>query len=369
MKHRQLVLMDSGMFCQGMHVKTGIYYLYKGSYVLLCKDVILTDELIYKLQNAAKGTSGVYIEEENYKEVWEESLRQYSADSCIYQNDYKRARQAYNDVLSKTVSFLGGLSLKKGIALDTAETITDAIAYDLNNQSQSLMLQCINTIYHTDNYLYTHCINVSTLNGMIGKWMQLPETDIKNLIQAGLMHDLGKLKIPAHILNKPGRLTASEFAEIQRHPLYSYDILLQSGEKAPGVLLAARHHHERPDGSGYPDGLSHPDISLFARITAVSDVYDAMVSKRCYKEAVTPFEILAQFKEKLFSNLDYDIVNIFLENIAYLLVGMRIQLSNGETGEVVFVKPSDYAHPIVKVGSRIFTTDPSCQCIHAERAF
>lgn len=365
MEQTKLVLMDTGMFCEGMHVKSCIYYLYNGAYVLFCRDVTFTKDLIDRLRNAAKTTNGVFVEEEHYEEVWNESLRQYALDSSTYAQEYKKVKDEYNHVLSKTVDFLNNTRSNNNVPLEYAATVSDSISDEINSLDQALMLRCINMIHKADNYLYTHCVNVATLNGMVGKWMNLPEEEVKRLIKIGLVHDLGKLKIPPEILHKPGRLTTEEFEQIKQHSILSYNMLLQSGENDPQILQGVRQHHEKPNGTGYPDAISNQDICLAARITSVCDVYDAMVSKRCYKDASTPFEILAQFKENRFSHLDLEVVDIFLENITYLFIGMRIKLSNGEEGEVVFVRPTDYANPVVKVGNHIFTTSDTCKCTTA----
>ena len=368
-ENKKFVLMDAGMFCAGMRVKSPIYYFYKDAYILLCKDVVFTSELIEKLYEIAQLNHGVYIEEQNYEEVWNESLMRYSMDSRAYQKAFQQVRQDYENILSKTVSFLGDISPRSGVSLVTAQNITDIISEELDILDQNLVLRCINMICDADSYLYTHCVNVAALNGLMGRWLMLSDTEIKQLIKIGLVHDIGKLMISPRILNKPGKLTSEEFEAVKRHPIYSYDMLLKSGEGNPKVLSAVKQHHEKPNGIGYPDGLTLDQISLFARITSVSDVYDAMVSKRSYKEAISPFQVLAQFKENSFFSLDKRLVDIFLQNITYLFVGMHVLLSNGDWGEVVFVPPNDFAYPVVKVGNRVMATNSEYKCIAVESYF
>lgn len=364
---KNLVLMDAGMFCEGMAVKAKIYYLYNDNYVLLCKDVVFTRDLIDKLYRIAADHGGVYIEESSYEEVWNESLRRYSMTSTSYEEAYRQVRHDYNKVLSKTALLIGEVASTSIIPIKLTEEIQNTIAEDLKNLDQSLVLRCINMISEADDYLYTHSLNVAALNGLIGQWMKMSDDRIKLLIKIGLLHDLGKLKVTHKILYKPARLSAEEFEAIKLHPALSYDILRNSGEEDWDILLGVRQHHEKPNGTGYPDGLTQDDISLYARITSVSDIYDAMVSKRCYKEASSPFDILAQFKVNQFSELDLKIVNTFLENVTYLFVGMKIKLSNGDCGEIIFVPPNDLSKPLIRIGNHVFSTSASGPSICLEQ--
>lgn len=366
---KKLVLMDAGMFCEGMSLKAKIYYFYKERYILLCKNVVFTKELVEKLYYIAEVCGGIYIEEDSYEEVWNESLRRYSLNNAIHERMYRKVRQEYDKILAKTAFFLGEIPYGKTISIEKSEEICEEISNDLAQFDQSMVMRCVNMIGEADNYLYTHCVNVAALNGLIGQWLSLSDIEIKQLIKVGLLHDLGKLMVPPKVLNKPGRLTEEEFEVIKRHPVLTYDMLCKSGETNQDVLVGVRHHHERPNGSGYPDQLVHSNISLFARITAISDVYDAMVSKRCYKNASMPFEVLAQFEKNQFFEFDSKIVNVFLNNIIYLFVGMNVTLSNGENGEIIFLPPKNLENPVIKVGNRVVTTSNSLKCVAIDQNF
>lgn len=363
------VLVDAGLFCIGMNVKAPIYYLNNGNYVLLCDNTVFTKELCEKLFGIEKAHGGLFVEEKNYKSIWYESLKRYTKGSEEYKKAFEEVKGDYKKILSSTTDFIVNMTTNKSFEAEAAEKITSDIAKDLNVLDQSMVLRCINVINATDDYLYTHSVNVASLNGLIGRWMNLSSEEINDLILVGLLHDFGKLKVPSEILNKPAKLDEKEFIEIKKHPVYSYEMLKNSNELSLKVLEGIKHHHERPNGTGYPDGVSGDAVSLYARITAVSDVYDAMVSKRCYKDEHSPFEILAQLQESRFSNLDVHIVNIFLKNITYLFVGMKVLLSNGKHAEVLFISPNDFANPVVKIGEEVITTGDDLKCISAESSF
>ncbi|MEG0780703.1 MAG: hypothetical protein RR426_08875, partial [Oscillospiraceae bacterium] len=117
----------------GMEIQAGIYYRYKGAYVLLCKDVLFTKELIDKLRAVAELNGGIYIEESSYAEVWQESLRQYEVETSDYSKSYHRVRQEYNRVLSETVTLLGDNTPSRGISIQHAESISSAISAHLEH--------------------------------------------------------------------------------------------------------------------------------------------------------------------------------------------------------------------------------------------
>lgn len=362
-----MVLTDAGLFCEGMYIHAGVYYLYRGNYVLLCKDTRFTYEMVEKLKEVSLTHDGIYVYEDSFEEIWNESLRQFSRNAAGYKTTKQRVREEYDRIVSQTVNLLGGVMSGRGLSLSASENIVQAISAQTSKTEPAELLNCIHMIYQADDYLYTHCANVATLNGMIGKWLGLPEAKNKKLIEVGLLHDLGKLKIPSEILNKPGKLTDEEFRIIKHHPVHSYQIIRDTGYMDETILAGVYQHHERIQGNGYPDGVRGDEIHMAAHITAVSDVYDAMVSKRCYKDALTPFQVLDMLDRDRFSGLNIQVVDTFLENIIYLLLGTTVELSNGEHGEVVFIKNGDYANPIVKVGNRVISTNDHLKCILSDK--
>jgi HD-GYP domain-containing protein (c-di-GMP phosphodiesterase class II) len=150
---------------------------------------------------------------------------------------------------------------------------------------------------------------------------------------------------------------------MKKHSIYSYEILGLSGETNTRILEGVLSHHEKINGTGYPSRLPLTQISQFARVTSVSDVYDAMVAKRVYKNRHSPFEILAEFALNRFSDLDISIVNIFLENLPTALIGKNVLLSDGRSAEVIYINPHDFAHPIVKLDGELLSRGPGLECV------
>ena len=177
---------------------------------------------------------------------------------------------------------------------------------------------------------------------------------------AGLLHDIGKTQIPEEILNAPRRLTPEEFKIMKRHPVYSDKMLgNQFGE---AVRDAARHHHEKLTGDGYPDGLKGDELSLFTRITAVSDIYDAMVSKRSYKEANLPFHVFDMFYEEEFKGLDRKLIMTFLKNMRRQYQNKKVIMSDGLVGKIRYIPVNDAEHPVIEQDKRIEQTSEEWYC-------
>ena len=160
--------------------------------------------------------------------------------------------------------------------------------------------------------IHTHSINVSIYALSLGKYLKLQETELHQLGIAALIHDLGKSKIRADVINKQGKLTSYEFEYMKRHPKLSHDIAVKMGISDEKILYAIKHHRENIDGSGYPDHIKAGQISLFARILSICDTFDAITSKRSYKEPISTFETLQMMKKKMNRQLDERLLNSFI---------------------------------------------------------
>jgi len=200
-----------------------------------------------------------------------------------------------------------------------------------------------------DEYTYTHSINVSLLAILLGKHLELDKPTLLKLGLAGMYHDVGKARIPEAILNKPGKLTEAEFQVMKAHPLEGYKIMVDQPDLDPEILRAVVEHHERFDGTGYPRALIGDAIGRFSRIIAVVDVYDALTSRRVYKDAMVPAKALGvmyQWRDK-----DYPphAIENFIRCIGVFPVGSFVKLSGGEFGIVANVNPQRPTKPEVKV--------------------
>jgi putative nucleotidyltransferase with HDIG domain len=207
--------------------------------------------------------------------------------------------------------------------------------------------------------LLEHTLSVLKLCDYYTKAYPLLNKDL--LFTAAVFHDIGKTKIPIEILNKKARLSDEEFEIIRKHALYGYEMIKSTGCIPNDVCKAVLLHHEHEDKSGYPFGFGGGQLGLYEKILAVADVYDAMTSDRVYKKRATPFEVFEMFKTVGIGIFDIDVLNVFLKNISTYYTGMKVLLSNGETGEIAYVPPHDITNPIVVVNANYI--DPAQQNI------
>jgi len=204
-----------------------------------------------------------------------------------------------------------------------------------------------------DDYTYQHSVQVGMLSYYIARWLGWSETETVHAGKAGFLHDVGKCKIADAILNKPTKLTDDEYREIRNHPKYGFDILNESFDDS-AIALAALQHHERMDGTGYPQGLQGDEIHPMARIVAVADVYSAMISSRVYSDKKDLLFVLRELYELSFKELDPDITHTFIRHMVPNFIGKRVELSNGDSGTIVMTHPTDFFRPLVQTGEQQF---------------
>ena len=169
------------------------------------------------------------------------------------------------------------------------------------------------------------------------------------LVQAGLLHDIGKSLIPRDILNKPGKLNDEEFQKVKKHAEYGYYLIKSMKGIDQRVAEAVYYHHEREDGSGYPKGLSGTQISQFAKILAVADTFDAMTANRSYKLKDSPFRVFEMMQNGCFGYLDPVILDTFLSNISHYFIGYKARLSDGRIAEIIYINRQQYGRPVLKI--------------------
>lgn len=218
-------------------------------------------------------------------------------------------------------------------------------------QSRSTIVELFDMIYNmrtmTDS-VYSHCLNVALISRMIGRWLKFDRHDLDVLTLAGLIHDIGKLLIPADVLNKPGALTDEEFAMIKQHPKLGFDLLKNQPNLDDRIKKSALMHHERCDGSGYPTGLTEDFIDNFAMIVAIADVYDAMTAARAYRSPLCPFQVISNFENDGFQKYHPQYILTFLKQIATTYQSNRVMLSDGRGCKIVMLNPNALSRPVVQ---------------------
>jgi HD-GYP domain-containing protein (c-di-GMP phosphodiesterase class II) len=333
----------------GMKIDYGIYYKAKNNYVLLCQDVVLGASYLSSL-NEIVNRQNIYVPNEKVEELLGESklLTEIPDNPSHF--------EGYAEMKSDTLDLLSAAQENNTVSMDNVSEIIKSITNKIDTVETSVIVENVNKIRSVDEYLHTHCVNVSLLNGLIGKKMSLDDKSVSTLVNIGLLQDIGKLLVPPEILNKPGKLTDEEFVQMKLHSDHGYNLLIESKCEDQVLLNGVAQHHEKLNGRGYCKGLTGNDISIYARITSVSDVYDAMVTQRCYKEPHPPFSILKKFKDGQFNDLDEAFVSIFIDVMVNELKGKTFLLSNGALGKVLHIHMSDLEYPTMDIDGKIICT-------------
>lgn len=199
-----------------------------------------------------------------------------------------------------------------------------------------------------DSYIFTHSVNVCMLSLIMGLFLKLKSEQLKNLGLAALLHDVGRSRVPKNILYKPFQLSNEEYQKVKSHTVYGYEMLKACGQFPESVALTALQHHERLDGSGYPEGLKGDEIGLFSRIVAVADVFDALLTDRPFRKAFFPHQAIEIIVNST-GQFDPEILKIFVENVAIYPLGSLVSLNNGEIGVVVDMNKGRQTRPVVRI--------------------
>lgn len=199
-----------------------------------------------------------------------------------------------------------------------------------------------------DNYTYEHCIAVSVYATMMGFACGYNEKQCQNLAVAGILHDIGKKCIDSNILHKPAKLTVDEFEQVKKHPGYGFNMVRENHMISSTVKTSIFEHHENEDGSGYPRGLKGDEIYKFAKIIHIVDVYDALISKRPYKEPMKPKDAIDYIIEKTGTMFDEYYVDIFIQIIPAYPRGSIVELSDGRKAIVIKNYRGDIYRPMVR---------------------
>jgi len=306
-----------------------------GGNMIVPQNTIITEYILNKLHDFR--IDKVFIYESN----------PIHGDDYLYDKNLNEDQKKYIEDVNTAKKMLQDLASGKELDFSKAENISDHIYSKINDCSS--IMDCVNSVRIADSYTYSHLVNVSVYSMLLGKWLGFNKKQLKEVVMAGLLHDIGKAHIPHDILNKNGPLTDEEFEIMKRHTIYGYELVKNNKEISMDVKRAIIMHHEKEDGTGYPFGIKGNQKNLYSKIVTVADIFDAITSERVYRGRQTPFTAFRELESVGFGTLDPKIMMIMFTNMPSYYVGSKVKLKNGEIGEVVYV-PNQCAYaPIVKV--------------------
>lgn len=264
-----------------------------------------------------------------------------------FDDEVQRATRVCNNARAAMFSMFQEARMGKAVSVETAADIVDEISASVLRNPGALI--SLARLKSADDYTYMHSVAVCALMVALAKQLDQDEKLIRELGMAGLLHDLGKALMPMELLNKPGKLTDEEFAIIKTHPVEGHQLLMEGAAVGEIPLDVCLHHHEKMDGTGYPDRLNGEQISLFARMGAVCDVYDAVTSNRPYKVGWDPAESIRKMTEWSKGHFDERVFQAFVRSVGIYPVGALVLLESGRLAIIIDQSEKSLLTPMVKV--------------------
>lgn len=261
---------------------------------------------------------------------------------------FKQFYKTFNESLKVTEKVMDDIVFR---AADINSALVDAMIDRVANVSNNgiFIFDMLHCMRELDDLTYAHSMSVALICKVFGEWLNFSKADVDVLKTAGFFHDIGKVKVPKEIICKKDRLTHSEYEIVKKHSEFGYEIL-RNQNVDPRVIMAALMHHERCDGTGYPNKLKRDQIDEFAKIVAIADAYEAMTANRCYREALCPFAVIEEFEANALKHYEPKYILPLMEMIAQSYIGTNVVLDNGIMGEVILLNKYDMSRPVIRIG-------------------
>lgn len=276
----------------------------------------------------------------------DEEVSNKELDTAEFRKSIEHARSIKDEVVEDITEVFGRIESSGKVEVRFAEKAVSALVGEMLDDPRALV--SLTQLKDADSYTFTHSVNVSILSIYLAMHSGLIE-DMELVGTSALLHDIGKLRIPAAILNKPGDLSHEEHKAIRSHPELGVGVLQASGGFCDEVHCAVLDHHEKFNGTGYPNHKNSGGISRHARLISIADVYDALTTDRPYRKAMDPREAMLLMTGHMSKGFDPTLLKRFVAAVGYFPVGSKVKLSDGSLAVVVRNHPSDPLRPAVEI--------------------
>ncbi|ASP39973.1 phosphohydrolase [Bacterioplanes sanyensis] len=263
------------------------------------------------------------------------------------QQELHKASKLHDEAKGLISNVLHDVKMGRPIEVDAFEELSGGMVDSVLRNHNALA--CLGRIRQKDNYLLEHSVNLAVLMGIFARAMELDRDTMQQAVLGAMLHDIGKVMIPDEILHKPGKLTDDEFAVMRQHVVHSRELLQHTPGISELTVKVAAQHHERIDGSGYPEGLHGCDICREGKMVAIADVYDAITADRVYHKGLPPTAAMKKLLEWSGTHLEETLVHRFIRSMGIYPVGSLVKLRSGKLGVVVEAGEKDQRLPIVKI--------------------
>lgn len=298
--------------------------------LLVTKDTVLSDAMVANIQKTSLGS--IYVRNPLFQDI--------EAEEVVTEDNRRKAVMALK-------SAVNAYQKTKVLDIQPLKKVLRELVVEIIRNRDSMIHQLDMRTYQ--DYIYAHSVNTCVLSVLIAVNLDYPEGKLTDLALGTMLHDVGMMMLPDALLMKMGNLTPEESKQVQQHPEDGFNILRTVREIPITVAHIAYQHHERVDGKGYPRNLTADKILEFAKVAAVADTFDALVSDRPYRKGMVPHEAYEVMMALADSYVDRDILHLFLTHVAIYPVGAVVQLDNGQHGVVTKVLPRLQTRPQVRL--------------------
>lgn len=299
--------------------------------ILLRDGMILNSDYIKKIKYM--GINYIYIKDELLEDIAPINPELVKLKAEVV----KSFNNMYNRVQSEDLSKVDDIS-------NNVRSLVDFIV-----SSRDINLAYLSDLKTFDNYTFIHSLNTSLTALFLGKHMGFSRESLVEITLGSLLHDIGKTKVPKKILNKTGKLSAEEFEIMKKHPSYGHDIIFRMPSVSPMARMISLQHHERIDGTGYPNCLLDREITMYSKLGALSDVYDAISNNRVYRNALPTDEAYDIIVKNSGIYFDSEVVEAFKREFSAYPIGTQVELTGGMIGYVVRQNRGEQRRPVVRL--------------------